>query len=323
MKAIIGHTYGPPAMLEFGDIEQPEIGDDQILVHVHAASVNPLDWHEVTGRPYIVRPQRGLRRPKMPVPGNDMAGTVVAAGPAALGVAVGDEVFGMAAGAFGEYVPMRAARAVAKPAEVTFEQAAAVPVAGLTALQGLRDAGRIAAGQRVLITGAGGGVGTFAVQLARHFGASVTGVCGPGNVELVRSLGADDVVDYTATDWTAAGQRYDLILDLAGDHSVAARRRALTPRGTLVVIGGPETNQWVGPAGQLLWALMVSPFVGQRLVGKLATNNVDDLALLVGLVAAGTITPVIGRTCPLPEVPDALARFGTGHARGKTVITLG
>jgi NADPH:quinone reductase-like Zn-dependent oxidoreductase len=217
---------------------------------------------------------------------------------------------------------MRAARAVVKPADVTFEQAAAVPVAGLTALQGLRDAGRIAAGQRVLVTGAGGGVGTFAVRLARHFGASVTGVCGPGNVELVRSLGADAVIDYTTTDWTQSGQRYDLVLDLAGDHSIAARRHALTPRGTLVLIGGPKTNRWVGPGGQLLRALMVSPFVGQRLVGKLATNNADDLALLIGLVAAGTVTPVIGRTCPLPEVPHALARVGTGHARGKTVITV-
>jgi len=322
MKAIIGRVYGPPESLEFGDIDQPEIGADEILVRVHASSVNPLDWHEVTGQPYIVRTQRGLRRPKTAVPGNDVAGTVVAVGSDAVGVAVGDEVFGTAGGAYAEYVRMRAARAVTKPAEVSFEQAAAVPVAGLTALQGLRDVGRVAAGQRVLVTGAGGGVGTFAIQLARHFGASVTGVCGTGNVDLVRSLGAEDVVDYTTTDWTATGQRYDLIVDTACAQPIAARRRALTPRGTLVVIGGPKTNRWVGPLFQMLRTVARTPFVGQRLVGMLATIKADDLALLIGLVAAGTVTPAIGRTCPLPEVPRALARVSTGHAHGKTVITV-
>jgi len=321
MKAIIQHEYGMPETLEFGDVETPTVRDDEILVAVRASSVNPLDWHTVTGAPYLVRIQAGWRRPKQAVAGSDMAGQVAAVGRAVTRFKAGDEVFGLCTGTFAEYVRIREARAVPKPAGVTFEQAAAVPVAGLTALQGLR-AGRIQAGQQVLINGAAGGVGTFAVQLAKHWGADVTAVCGTRNVEIVRSLGADHVVDYTCEDYTNGETRYDLILDMMGNHSLSASRRVLAPRGTLVLISGPKTNRWFGPLGQLVRALVVSRFFSQRMVGILARNNVDDLAFLVGLIADRSVTPAIGRTFPLREVPDALGLLGAGHAQGKIVVTM-
>lgn len=321
MKAIIQHEYGLPDILEFGDIETPTVRDDEILVSVRASSVNPLDWHTVTGAPYLVRIQAGWRRPKNAVAGSDMAGQVAAVGGAVTRFQVGDEVFGLCTGTYAEYVRIKEAWAVPKPAGVTFEQAAAVPVAGLTALQGLR-AGRIQAGQRVLINGAAGGVGTFAVQLAKHWGADVTAVCGTRNAAMVRSLGADHVVDHTREDYTGGAAHYDLILDMMGNHSIIARRRVLAPKGTLVLIGGPKTNRWVGPLWQLVRTLVVSRFVSQRMVGILARNNVGDLAFLVGLIADGTLTPAIGRTLPLREVPDALALLGAGHAQGKIVVTM-
>jgi NADPH:quinone reductase-like Zn-dependent oxidoreductase len=321
MKAIVQHRYGAPDVLEFQEVAPPAIAADQALVRVRAASVNPYDWHYVTGTPYLVRPSAGLFRPKSPTPGADLAGQVEAVGADVTGLQPGDEVFGLGHGSFAEYVSVRADKLVRKPAEVTFEQAAAVPMAALTALQGLRDRGRIRSGQQVLINGASGGVGTFAVQLAKSFGAEVTGVCSPRNVAAIRALGADHVLDYTREDFTGSGQRYDLILDVAGNRSIADRRRALRPTGTLVLVGGPKDNRWFGPAGSLVRLLLAGRFSRQTMVGMLTRNSPEDLAELAELLAAGKVTPVIERAYSLPDVPAALRHVGAGHARGKIVIT--
>jgi NADPH:quinone reductase-like Zn-dependent oxidoreductase len=321
MKAIVQHRYGAPDVLEFQEVAPPAIAADQALVRVRAASVNPYDWHYVTGTPYLVRPSAGLFRPKSPTPGADLAGQVEAVGADVTGLQPGDEVFGLGHGSFAEYVSVRADKLVRKPAEVTFEQAAAVPMAALTALQGLRDRGRIRSGQQVLINGASGGVGTFAVQLAKSFGAEVTGVCSPRNVAATRALGADHVLDYTREDFTGSGQRYDLILDVAGNRSIADRRRALRPTGTLVLVGGPKDNQWFGPAGSLVRLLLAGRFSRQTMVGMLTRNSPEDLAELAELLGAGKVTPVIERAYSLPDVPAALRHVGAGHARGKIVIT--
>jgi NADPH:quinone reductase-like Zn-dependent oxidoreductase len=322
MKAIVQHRYGTPDVLEFQEVEPPAVAADHALVRVRAASVNPYDWHFVTGAPYLVRPSAGLVRPRLPTPGADLAGEVAAVGADITQLRPGDQVFGLGHGSFAEYVSVRADKLVRKPAEVTFEQAAAVPMAGLTALQGLRDRGRIRSGQQVLINGASGGVGTFAVQLAKWFGAEVTGVCSTRNVAATRALGADHVIDYATADFTGSGQRYDLILDVAGNRSIADRRRALRPTGTLVVVGGPKENRWIGPGGSLVRLLVVGRFSRQTLVGMLTRNNSDDLAELAALLAAGEVTPAIERTYSLPDVPVALQYVGSGHARGKIVITM-
>jgi NADPH:quinone reductase-like Zn-dependent oxidoreductase len=332
MKAMVQRRYGQPDVLTLEDADPPAVDDGGILVRVKAASVNPYDWHHVTGTPYIVRASAGARAPKAAVPGMDVAGQVEAVGRDVTEFRPGDEVFGLRRGAFAEYVSGPAEAFVAKPANLTFEQAAAVPLAGLTALRGLRDSGRLRPGHRVLVNGASGGVGTFAVQLAKAFGAEVTGVCSPRNVDAVRALGADHVIDYTRHDFVASGKRYDLILDIAGNRSVADRRRALRPDGSLVVIGGPKHNRWTGPLGSLLIVLAAAPFGRQRMVGMLVTDDTarpapcrkrrPDLVTLRDLHGAGAVTPVIERTYPLPDVPEALRYVGAGHARGKIVITV-
>ena len=322
MKAVWYDRYGRPDVLEVREVPVPEVPEDGMLVQVRAASVNPLDWHTMTGTPYLVRLTGGLRAPRDTRLGVDFAGTVTAVGPAMTRFAPGDDVFGGAGGAFGEYLTVRRSVA-AKPANLSFEQAAAVPVAAVTALQGLRDRGRIQSGQQVLVNGASGGVGTFAVQLARSFGATVTGVCSTANVEAIRDLGADHVVDYTHTDFAGEDRRYDLVLDVAGGRSWADYRRVLTAAGTLVVVGGPKRNRWVGPLGAGV-RLRVRSLPGRRRVVApfLASLNPDDLATLAGLLADGRIRPVVDRRYALADVPDALRHVGAGHARGKVVITI-
>ena len=324
MKAFVRRVYGPPeSVLELTQVERPTPADDRVLVRVRATSMNPVDWHEVTGEPYLVRIQEGFRKPaKHPIPGTDVAGVVEAVGAGVTRFKAGDEVFGMASGSFAEYVAAREDQVVAKPANLTFEQAAAVPVAAITALQALRKTGRISAGQKVLVNGASGGVGTFAVQIAKSFGTEVTAVCSGRNVDAVKALGADEVIDYTLADFTRGGQQYDLILDIAGNRSLADIRRVLAAKGTLVVVGGPKHNRWIGPLGSLLRTLAVSAFSSQRLVGMLAKNNADDLAALAELLESGKVAPLVEKTYPLTELPAALARLGEGHSQGKLVVTV-
>jgi NADPH:quinone reductase-like Zn-dependent oxidoreductase len=321
MKAIVNRRYGSPDALKFEEIDQPVIGDDSVLVRVRAASVNPLDWHYMRGHPYFVRLMLGLRRPKAIVRGVDVAGHVEAVGKDVQQFQPGDEVFGARDGAFAEYVLGRERNFVLKPARLTFEQAAAIPIAGITALQALRDKGQIQPGQRVLINGAAGGVGTFAVQIAKAFGAHVTGVCSTRNVEMVRSIGADQVIDYTRENFARSGQRYDLILDNVGNRSLRDLRRVLTSTGTLVIVGG-KGGRWIDPLPGILKALVISRFVGQKLVRIFANIQKDDLLVLKELVEAGKVTPVIDRTYPLSEAPEAIRYLEAGHARGKVAITV-
>lgn len=323
MKAIVSNEYGSPDALKLQEIDTPVIGDDGVLVRVRAASVNPLDWHVMRGLPYLVRVTGGLRRPKRTVPGVDMAGHVAAVGRNVTRLRPGDEVFGCASGgALAEYAAAGEDACVPKPVGLTLEQAAAIPIAGLTALQALRDQGQLQPGQRVLVNGAAGGVGTFAVQIAKAFGADVTGVCSTRNVDRVRSIGADQIVDYTAEDFTRRGQRYDLILCLAGNHSLSDLRRTLTPKGTLVLAGGGGDGRWLGPLAGFLKALVVSPFVGQRLLPFIAKLRKEDLVALKDLIEAGRVTPVIDRTYPLSEAPEAIRYLEAGHAQGKVIITV-
>ena len=321
MKAIVHQEYGPPDLLACEDIPKPARGDSEVLLRVRAASVNPLDWHSVRGLPYALRIGNGLRTPKKSVPGVDVAGVVEAIGVGKPHFRPGDEVFGVCKGACAEYACAKADRLVPKPAKLTFEQAAAVPVAALTALQSLRDRGRVKDGQSVLIVGASGGVGTFAVQIAKALGAVVTGVCSTRNVDLVRSIGADDVIDYTRDDFTRSGQHYDLIVDMAGTHSLSECRRALTPRGTYVVVGAPS-GKWIAGPDRFLRALLLSVFVPQRIVPFVASANNADLVTLKDLLEAGQVTPVIDRRYSLTQVPQAIAYLEQGHARGKVVISL-
>ncbi len=284
MRAMVYERYGPPNVLELKEIERPAVVDDGVLVRVHAASVNPFDWHFLTGTPYLTRLGAGLRKPKNHVLGVDFAGTVEAVGKEVTQFHPGDEVFGARNGAFGEYVCVRKSVAL-KPANLTFEQAAAVPVAGVTALQGLRDKGRLQAGHKVLINGASGGVGTFAVQIAKSFGAEVTGVCSTRNVDAVRSLGADHVIDYTQGDFTRSGQRYDLMFDVAGNRSWSECKRVLTDNATLVVVGGRKTNRWIGPMGDGIKKRLVSLPGSRRVVSPfLAKITREDLAVLKELL---------------------------------------
>lgn len=322
MKAIVYRCYGSSDVLKFEDIEKPTATHNEVLVKVHAASVNPLDWHYMRGSPYVMRLGSGLGAPDDTSMGVDFAGTVEAVGKDVRRFKPGDEVFGGRGGAFAEYVTVPEDRAlVLKPANVTFEQAAAVPIAAVTALQALRDKGQIKPGQKVLINGASGGVGTFAVQIAKSFGAEVTGVCSTRNVEMVRSIGADHVFDYKREDYTKSGQQYDLIIDNVGNHSLFANRRVLKPDGTLVIVGGAKGN-WLGPLMRPMGAMMLSPFVDQDLVMILAQMKQEDLTILADLMQAGKMTPVIDRSYRLNEVPAAIQYSEEGHARGKIVIDL-
>ena len=322
MQAIINHEYGPPEDLKLQELEKPTIGEDSVLVRVRAASVNPYDWHVLRGLPYLVRLSEGLRRPKHPIPGVDLAGEVEGVGANVTRFQPGDEVFGGRSGSFAGYLCGVERNFTPKPPALSFEQAAAIPMAGCTALQALRDAGRLQPGQRVLINGAAGGIGTFAVQIARAMGAEVTGVCSTPNVELVNSIGANEVVDYTVDDFAKGKRQYDLIIDLVGNRSLSDLRRALTREGTVVLVGGGGGN-WLGPLADPARAFVVSRFVSQRLLPFLAKLRTKDMVFLTELIEDGKLTPVIGRTYSLSETPDAIRHVETGHARGKTLITVG
>jgi NADPH:quinone reductase-like Zn-dependent oxidoreductase len=319
MKAIVQDKYGSAEVLDARDIEKPEIGDNEVLVRVHAASVHLGDWVLMTGSPFVMRFATGLRRPKNRVPGTDVAGTVEAIGKDVERLRPGDEVFGWCAGAFAEYASASEEQFLLKPASLTFEQAAAVGVSATTALQLLRDDGKVQPGQKVLVNGASGGVGTFAVQIAKAFGAEVTGVCSAKNVDLVRSIGADRVIDYSREDFTKGTERYDLILDNVGNHSMAEARRVLAPTGTLISNGGGHSD---GKLGRTVRTMIASMFVRQQASPTVKTHNHDDLAALKDLVEAGKVTPVIDGTYPLSETPKAIARVATGRARGTLVIAV-
>ena len=314
MKAIVYERYGSPVVLELRDIDKPAVTDDGVLVRVGAASANPYDWHFMRGKPYFMRLMFGFFKPKAHGLGADLAGEVEAVGKAVTRFRVGDSVFGEGAGAFAEYAAVPERTLALKPSNLSFEQAAAVPMAGLTALQSLRDSGKIHAGQKVLIVGASGGVGTFAVQIAKSFGAEVTGVCSTKNVEMVRAIGADHVVDYTREDFTRSEARYDLMLDTVGNRSLRECRRVLTPKAVYVSISGAMAH--------LIGTSMLKTFVSQDIEIPVAKRNKDDLEILKGLIEAGKLTPVIDRTYKLSEVRDAIGYLETGHARGKIVITV-
>ena len=318
MKAIVYTTYGSPDVLHYVDIEKPSVGDDQVLIKIRAASVNALDWHYLRGTPYVARVVFGLRKPKLTQPGADVAGEVEAVGRNVTQFKPGDKVFGAGRRSFAEYVSASESKLVLKPDNVTFEQAAAVPVAALTALQGLRDSGKIQSGQKVLVDGAGGGVGTFAVQIAKSYGTEVTATCSTKNVDMVRSIGADHVIDYTQEDVTRTGRQYDLIFAANGFHSLTGYRRALNPGGSFVMAGG---------AMPLLFRLTVlGPLLsmtGKKMLGVMANINQQDLVYLKGLLEAGKVKPVIDRRYPLRDAADAIRYIEEGHARGKVVITLG
>ncbi len=324
MRAIVRDSYGPPDVLELQEIEQPVATDDEVLVRVRAASANPADWHYLRGLPYIMRPQSGLTKPRDRVLGRDIAGEVEAIGKSVTRFRPGAAVFGhVERGGFAEYASVSEDLLAPKPANVSPEQAAAVPLAGLAALQGLRDAAGVQPGQEVLIIGASGGVGTFAVQIAKHLGARVTGVCSTRNVELVRSLGADEVVDYTRQDFTDGARQWDLILDTAGHRSLSQLRRALTRKGTLVIVGSEGRGRWLGGFDRNLRAVALSRLVGQRLRMLSSKPNQEDLRTLRELAEAGKFSPVIGRSYPLGEVPEAIRQMVQGRGGGgKIVITI-
>jgi NADPH:quinone reductase-like Zn-dependent oxidoreductase len=322
MKAIVNRCYGSPDVLTLEDVEKPTPVDNEVLVKVQAASVNPLDWHYMRGSPYLMRLGTGIGAPKDARMGVDFAGTVEAVGDKVTRFKPGDDVFGGRSGAFAEYVVIPDDRALRiKPTDVTFEQAASVPIAAITALQALRDKGQLKAGQKVLINGASGGVGTFAVQIAKSFGAEVTGVCSTRNVEMVRSIGADHVFDYKKENYTEGDEKYDLIIDNVGNHSLSANRRVMAPDGKLVIIGGSKGN-WLGPLMRPVNASLLSPFVSQEFILILAKMDGDDLAIIGDLIEAGKVTPVIDRSYTLSEVPDAVRYSEEGHARGKIIINV-
>ncbi|GGT62390.1 NAD(P)-dependent alcohol dehydrogenase [Streptomyces purpureus] len=324
MKAIVQDRYGSPDVLECGEVEKPTIGDHEVLVRVHAAAVNARDWHLMRGDPYVARLALGLGRPKVRIRGTDFAGRVEAVGKDVHRLRPGHDVFGEADGAFAEYVSASQEVVERMPTNLTYEQAAALPLAGNTALMGLRDLGRVGPGQQVLINGASGGVGTFAVQIAKALGADVTGVCSTRNVDLVRWLGADHVIDYTQEDFTTGGRRYDVVLDLVGNRSLADCRRALTPTGTLVLSGGGvfEGGSLIGPMGLIIKGQTLSRFVGHRLLVLTATPSKQNLATLREWVEAGKVAPVLDRTYPLAEIPDAIRYVEGEHARAKVAITV-
>ena len=321
-KAIVYHCYGSPEVLQLAEVEKPVPADNEMLVKVEAASVNPLDWHYMRGSPYIMRLVSGIGAPSDVRIGVDYAGVVEEVGKDVSRFQPGDAVFGGSNGAFGEYVIAREAGSVtAKPPQVSFEQAAAVPIAAITALQALRDKANLQPGQKVLINGASGGVGTFAVQIAKAMGAEVTGVSSARNAEMVLGIGADHVIDYKQVDFTEAGQRYDVIIDNVGNHPLLAVRRALTDDGLLVIIGG-SSGDWIGPLKGPIKAMVLSPFVSQRFESFTAQLNQQDLAYLADLMSQGKVTPVIDRVYPLAEVPAAISYSEEGHARGKIIVTV-
>ena len=324
MKAIIYRKYGSPDRLELQEVDEPVVEDGEVLVRVLGAAVNPGDWDLLHGTPYVLRPTSGLRRPRNKVLGLAVAGRVKAVADNVSKFQPGDEVYAeISKGGFAEYASVSQDALALKPSNLTFGQAAAVPVAGVTAWQGLREVGRVRPGQKVLINGASGGVGTFAVQVAKAFGADVTGVCSTANVDLVRSIGADHVIDYTREDFTRSGQQYDLIFDNVGNRSLPALRRALSPKGMLIPNSNKGGGRWFGAfLGRAFKALLLSPFVSQRLRPFAATGKREDLVVLTELIEAGKVVPVIDRTYPLNETPAALSHYGGGHARGKVIIAV-
>jgi NADPH:quinone reductase-like Zn-dependent oxidoreductase len=323
MRAIVRDAYGSTDHLELRDMAKPEIGPDEVLVRIHAAGVDRGVWHVMTGLPYPIRLAGfGLRAPKNPVLGADLAGVVESVGNDVTRFQPGDEVFGIGTGSYAEYARAPESKLARKPANLTFEQAAVIAISGLTALQGLRDHGKVQPGHKVLIGGASGGVGTYAVQLAKAFGAEVTAVCGTAKVSMVRSLGADRVIDYTQEDFVEAGQRYDVILDIGGTPSLSRLRRALTPKGTLVIAGGETDGRWLGGTDRQLRAILLSRFVAQKLGTFISRESYEDMIVLKELIEAGKVTPVVDRTFPLSEVPQAIRYLEQGHARGKVVIAV-
>jgi NADPH:quinone reductase-like Zn-dependent oxidoreductase len=323
VKAIVQDRYGTSTVLENRQIDTPQIESRQVLIRVRAAGVNPADWAVMNGLPYIARPLYGLTRPKAAVRGTDVAGVVERIGPDVTRFRVGDEVFGSANGSHAEYATAEEDGLALKPTDLDFTQAATVPMAGLVALQALRDHADVRPGQRVLINGASGGIGTFAVQIAKALGAEVTAVCGTGNLDLVRSLGADHVVDYTEVDFTRTGETYDVILDNVGNHSLSQTRRALAPTGTLFSNGGQFGNRWTASAGRLAGAKLLAPFVSHTFPMFVVAHRHEDLTALADLIESGKVTPVIDRTFPLARAAEAIAHVGTGHSRGKVAITVG
>ncbi|WP_261808553.1 NAD(P)-dependent alcohol dehydrogenase [Nonomuraea sp. C10] len=323
MTAIARDAYCAPAQLQLRDMAVPAVGAGDVLVRVEAAGVDQGVWHVVTGLPYVVRAAGfGLRRPRNPVPGMDVAGRVAAVGADVTRFRPGDEVYGTCDGAYAEYARAHQDKLAPKPASLSFAQAATVPISACAALHGLRDAGRLTAGQRVLITGAGGGVGSYAVQIAKADGAHVTGVCRTAKTGLVRSLGADHVIDHTREDFTTGADRYDLILDTAGNRRLGRLRRVLAPRGALVIVGGPGGGRVLQGADRQIRAMLLSLFVGQRLTGLMSTESAADLETLTGLIDSGALTPALDRTYPLAQTPDALAYLTTGQVAGKIAITI-
>ena len=324
MQAITQDRYGEAEdVLRLEEIARPAIGDEEVLLRVHAAGVDRGVWHLMTGLPYPVRlAGYGIRAPKTRVRGREVAGRVEATGRAVTALHVGDEVFGIADGSFAEYASARPGKLAVKPANLTFTQAAAVPVSGLTALQAVRDRGHVQAGHKVLVIGASGGVGTFAVQIAKAAGAEVTGVSSTAKLDLVRSLGADHVIDYTLGDITAGGHRYDVILDTGGNRPLSQLRRALTPRGTLVIVGSENGGRWLAGSDRQLRALMLSPFTSQTLTTLICSENTQDLQALTVLIESGQVRPVIDRTYPLSQAPEAIQYMRDGHAQGKVVVHL-
>jgi NADPH:quinone reductase-like Zn-dependent oxidoreductase len=322
MRAVVYCEYGSPDVLALKNLEKPVPGDSQVLVRVRAAAVNPLDWHYMRGSPYVARLAMGVRKPKVTRMGVDFAGTVEAVGKDVTRFRVGDRVFGGRTGAFAQYVTIGENRAVVRmPANVTFEQAAAVPVAALTALQAVRDQARIRPGQRVLVNGASGGVGTFAVQIAKALGAHVTGVCSTRNVEMVRSIGADRVIDYTREDFTRGAERYDVVIDNVGNHSLSDLRGVLKREGKYVMVGGPSGG-WIDPFPRVLQAVLISSFASQDMRFFVSELNQKDLTVLRDLMEAGKVTPVIDRRYPLSEIEAAVGYLETGRARGKVIVTM-
>jgi NADPH:quinone reductase-like Zn-dependent oxidoreductase len=321
MKAITQDVYGSADVLAFSDVDKPTVGEHDVLIRVHAAGVDMGVWHLMEGIPYPVRAGFGVRAPKNRVPGTDVAGIVEEVGVRVTRLRTGDEVFGTCKGSFAEYARGQEDGFVLKPANVTFEQAAAIPISALAALQAVRDKANVQPGQRVLAIGAAGGVGTYAVQLAKAFGAHVTGVCSTTKVDLVRSIGAEDVIDYEKDDFAARARDFDVILDIAGGRPVSQLRRALTPTGTLVIVGNEHGGRWFGGMDRMFGALLLSPFVKQRLVGLLSLPRKADLEYLAEIIGSRKVTPVVDRTYPLSEVPEAIRYVAAGRARGKVVIT--
>lgn len=323
MRAIVQDRYGSTDVFVLAQVARPEIADNEVLVHVEAAGLDRGTWHMMAGRPYLLRLLGfGFRRPKNRVPGLDVAGTVIAVGSSVTRFSPGDEVFGISRGSFAEYAAVLEDKLARKPANLTFEQAAVVPISAGTALQALTEAGGVEQGQQVLIIGASGGVGSYAVQLAKAFGAEVTGVCSTAKLDLVRSLGADHVVDYTRQDFAGGTSRYDLVLDIGGNSSLSRLRSALTPTGTLVIVGGEEGGKWTGGFGRSLRAPLLSPFVRQRLTMLASKERAGDLERLSPLIEAGKVVPSIDRTYPLDRVAEAMRHLEAGDVRGKVAITV-